>query len=195
MTRMRWLRMLGFVVLVAIATGSPALAAIQPQGKVFEVWFENYSSGASELDSDLAYGIRFAFNKNERITYAGEAGYVALSGEFSDSTTTTEADYSSWFADFIVDINFASKSKIVPVIFLGLGFAGESLDAKSSGTILVLTIEDAFDAGFTLQGGGALKIDLGKKFTLRPGVRWRWFESRSQDDIDTELLLGFGYRF
>jgi hypothetical protein len=195
MTRMRWLRMLGFVVLVAIATGSPALAAIQPQGKVFEVWFEDYSSGASELDSDLAYGIRFAFNKNERITYAGEAGYVALSGEFSDSTTTTEADYSSWFADFIVDINFASKSKIVPVIFFGLGFSGESLDAKSSGTVLVVTIEDAFDAGFTLQGGGALKIDLGKKLTLRPGVRWRWFESRSQDDIDTELLLGFGYRF
>ena len=37
MTRMHWLRMLGFAVLVAIATGSPALAAIQPQGKVFEV--------------------------------------------------------------------------------------------------------------------------------------------------------------
>lgn len=195
MTRMGRLPLLGFVVLVALAIGSPALAAIQPQGKVFEVWIEDYTAGASELDSDLAYGFRFAYNNNERITYAGEAGYVALSGEFTDSFSTTKVDYSSWFADFIVDINFAPKSKVVPVVFLGFGWAGESADAKSTGTILVVTVEDAFDAGFTLQAGGALKIQMGKHFELRPGVRWRWFEARSENDVDTEFLLGFGYRF
>jgi hypothetical protein len=183
------------VVLVALAVGTPALADVQPKGKVFEVWFEDYVPGAPEFDPNLAYGLRFAYNNNERITYAGEAGYVATTGTFSDSLSTTKVDYSSWFVDFIVDINFAAKKKVVPVIFLGLGWAGESADAKSTGTLLTVTVEGAYDAGFTLQGGGALKIQMGKKFELRPAVRWRWFDQRSENDVDTEFLLGFGYRF
>ena len=195
MTRTGQFLVLGFVALAALATVSPALAAIESQGKVFEVWIEDYSPGAPELDSDLSYGIRFAYNANERITYAGEIGYVSLSGEFTEGVTTAEVDYSSWFSDFVVDFNFAAKSKVVPVIFMGIGWAGESADAKSTGALLIVTVEDAFQSGFTLQGGGALKIQMGKNFELRPGIRWRWFEARSGDDIDTEFLLGFGYRF
>lgn len=186
---------IGFVVLASIATGSPALADIASHGKVFEVWVSDYTPGASELDSDLAYGVRFTYNANERLSYAWEGGYVSTSGEFTEGNTTTQVDYSSWFSDFLVDFNFASKSKVVPVVFVGFGWAGESADAKSSGTLLTVTIEDVYQSGITLQGGGALKIQLGKNFELRPGIRWRWFEARSQDDIDTEYLLGFGYRF
>jgi len=195
MIRTRLFPMLGIVLAAALATGSPALADIKPQGKVFEVWVEDYTPGASQLDSDLAYGVRFAYNANERISYAWEGGYVSLSGDFTEGATTTKVDYSSWFSDFLVDINFAAKSKVVPVVFLGFGWAGESADAKSTGTLLTVSIEDAYQSGITLQGGGALKIQLGKNFELRPGVRWRWFEARSQDDTDTEFLLGFGYRF
>jgi Outer membrane protein beta-barrel domain len=189
------LPVLALVVLAALAVGTPALADIQPGKKVVEVWVEDYTPGASQLDSDLAYGIRFAVNANERITYAGEFGYVSLSGEFSDGITTTQVDYSSWFSDFVTDINFASKSKVVPAIFLGLGWAGENADAKSTGNLFTVSVEDAYQSGFTLQAGAALKIQMGKSFELRPGVRWRWFEARDQDDIDTEFLLGFGYRF
>jgi hypothetical protein len=185
----------GFVVLASLAVGFPALAAIEPHGKVFEVWVDDYTPGASELDSDLAYGVRFTYNANERFSYAWEGGYVSTSGEFTDGATTTKADYSSWFSDFLVDINFASKSKVVPVVFLGFGWAGENADAKSTGTLLTVTIEDVYQSGITLQGGGALKIQLGKSFELRPAIRWRWFEARSQDDVDTEYLLGLGYRF
>jgi hypothetical protein len=195
MSRSSRFLVLGFVVLAALATGSPAQAAIESHGKVFEVWVEDYTPGASELDSDLAYGVRFAYNANQRLSYAWEGGYVSTSGEFTDGATTTKADYSSWFSDVVVDINFASKSKVVPVVFVGFGWAGESADAKSSGTLLSVTIEDVYQSGITFQGGGALKIQLGKHFELRPGVRWRWFEARSRDDVDTEFLLGFGYRF
>jgi hypothetical protein len=195
MPRKRLFPWLALVVLSVLAAGSPASAAIQPHGKVFEVWVSDYTPGASELDSDLAYGVRFTFNANERLSYAWEGGYVSTSGEFTDGATSTKADYSSWFSDILVDLNFASKSKIVPVVFVGFGWAGESADAKSTGTILSVSIEDVYQSGITFQGGGALKIQLGKKFELRPAIRWRWFEARSRDDVDTEYLLGFGYSF
>jgi hypothetical protein len=195
MPRKRLFPWLALVVLSVLAAGSPASAAIQPHGKVFEVWVSDYTPGASELDSDLAYGVRFTFNANERLSYAWEGGYVSTSGEFTDGATSTKADYSSWFSDILVDLNFASKSRIVPVVFVGFGWAGESADAKSTGTILSVSIEDVYQSGITFQGGGALKIQLGKKFELRPAIRWRWFEARSRDDVDTEYLLGFGYSF
>lgn len=182
-------------VLVLLASGLPALAAVEAGGQIFEVWVENYSPGPSELDSDIAYGLRFSYNTSERITASAELGYVSTSGEFSDGLSQVSLDYSVWFVDFLADFNFAAGSKVVPALFVGAGFAGESADAKGSGPLVDVTVDGLDDAGLTLQAGGALKIQLGQKFDLRPGVRFRWFEARAQDETDTEYLLGFGYRF
>jgi outer membrane protein with beta-barrel domain len=196
MTRYRLVPSLLVVsVLIASLSASPVLSAVEPQGKVFEVWVEDYDPAPDVLDSDLAYGVRFAYNLNRRFTLNGEFGHVGLNGEFKSGNSTTELDYSAFLSDFVVDFNFAPSSPVVPTLFAGLGWAYESLDVKTKGPIVTVEAEDLNDDSLTVQAGGALKIQLGKRFELRPAVRFRWFEARSSDDTDTEYLLGFGTRW
>jgi hypothetical protein len=42
--------------------------------------------------------------------------------------------------------------------------------------------------------GSGVEIDLGRRFVLRPDVRWRWFDD-GDDTIHTEATLGLGFRF
>ena len=188
-------RLLPAVCLVLLATLALARRAEAAAGKEAEFWLGDYVPGPANIDSAVSFGARTLMSTSKRSAFGVEVAYVDTSGEARSGGTTGHLDWSSLFVDLIGDISLSSGKKIVPVFSFGAGVAFEKSNTNVSGTLVGVSIDDLDRASFTLQAGLGVKITLGKSMFLRPAARVRWFETRSQDDIDAEYLVGLGWRY
>ena len=189
--RIRVLSSACFVLSTALAL-APAAAAEKREA---EFWVGQYVPDPAALDSDIAFGVRGMMPISKRGAFGFDVGYVSTEGEARSGGTTGRLEWSSVFFDFVGDISLAPGKKVDPVFTFGAGVSFGSADVSISGPLAGVSAEELDDVSITLQGGFGVKIDLGKTMYLRPAARVRWFENRSDEDLDTEYLIGLGWRY
>ena len=157
---------------VALAAMSPSLATVEAQSSELEVYAGYYVPQPSILDSTATFGLRGGYNLNRRIGLYGDFQWVKLD----------PIDLRYFFLDFVADVNFFPDKPVNLTLFGGLGWAFSGMEAFGG-------------KGLEGQLGVAVKFDLGQTVFLRVAARERWFEGRSTDNVDDEVLLAVGGRF
>ena len=191
--RVRFLSAVFLVLLTTLALAPAAQAA--GKEKEADFWVGYYDPKPSFLDSDTSFGGRTLMAVSPTVSFGMEVGYVSTKGDATSGGTTGSVKWSSLFIDFISDFRLSHGKKIVPVFTLGLGTSIGKADTSLSGPISGVSISDLDATSLEAQVGFGLKIDVSKTMFLRPAVRGRWFRARSEDDWDTEYLVGLGWRF
>jgi opacity protein-like surface antigen len=191
--RVRFLSAVCFALLTLLAVAPAAWAA--GKEKEAEFWVGYYDPKPSSLDSDTSFGGRTLMAVSPTVAFGMEVGYVSTRGDATSGGTTGSVKWSSIFIDFISDFRLTHGKKVVPVFTLGLGTSIGNADTSLSGPISGVSISDLDTTSLSAQVGFGVKIDVSQKMFLRPAVRGRWFRARSEDDWDTEYLVGLGWRF
>jgi outer membrane beta-barrel protein len=149
-----------------------------------------------ELDDDITYGVRYAYNFSDAWGLELSAGNAAsaatkLAGQDIDLDLTT--------FDFDAVWNFHNGSRFVPYLVGGAGYATANLDAPIRGTVngQQVTIDD--DSGFTLNAGVGAKYFATDRFVIRLEARYRYVDAvldNLDDSLSTvETTLGVGWQF
>src|SRR5262245_50067616 len=181
------------------ATGSAVLAqggsAPTPaaDGSAISFYGGQYLPGPGALDDKATYGLRFTFKLSPNTALEFGLGTAAFEGEEQDAGTTLEVDGDVYLFDVAWEYAWRVDKSFSPLIGGGLGFAFTSVDTEVSGPIGSLEIEGLADDSFTINAGLGARIMLGKTVFLMPAAKWRWFEQREDEPIDSELTLGVGF--
>ena len=199
-------KLLGLAVLGTLAQTAPALAEIEPNtheirihaGELFGDNLEetNISGRSPELDDEVAFGVRYAYNFTDNwgleLSLAHSPGSVTeLDGADVDLDLTTFDVDALW--------HFGSLPRWSPYLLAGAGYAWAELDNQLVGTIEGedVTIDD--DNGYTLNAGVGAKYFASDRVLIQLEARYRYLDSviePADDSLDTvEATFGVGWRF
>ena len=200
-------KMTGLVALGALAlNAAPASAGAQEGTQEVHVYggelfgdklTDTAISGTKpELDDDVTYGIRYAYNFTD--TWGLE---LSLGNTASAATKLAGSDVDLDLTTLDIDAvrNFQTGSKFVPYLVGGVGYARANLDVPIRGTVngQAVTIND--DNGFTLNAGVGAKYYATDRFMIRLEARYRYVDAlvdNFDDSLNTfETTLGVGWQF
>jgi opacity protein-like surface antigen len=187
-TRALWL---GLTLLLVLAPAA-AMARMQVPHQEIEGWVGYSLLGPDALDDMVSFGFRGGYQLSPVVSTHAEFGMLFTNGEIGSGPSRTKFDYSSFSLAYLLDVNFLPDRNYHPVVFGGPGYTFLSADVHAGGVVGLGG--DIEDDSFTLDWGGGVKIDATDKVLVRPAVRWRWYEHRDQDSIDTEILCGVGVK-
>jgi outer membrane beta-barrel protein len=154
------------------------------------------SGRTPELDDDVTYGIRYAYNFTDTWGLEVSAGNTA-----SSATKLAGRDIDLDLTTFDVDAvwNFPTASKFVPYLVGGAGYAWANLDSPIGGTVNGQTVSIDDDGGFTLNAGVGAKYFINDRFMVRLEARYRYVDAvldNFDDSLSTvETTLGVGWQF
>jgi outer membrane beta-barrel protein len=202
----KW-KMAGLAALGALAIyASPASAQVQERTREVHVYGGELfgdtltdtaiSGSRPELDDDVTYGVRYAYNFTDAWGLEFSAGNTAssvtkLAGEDIDLDLAT--------FDFDAVWHFLPGSRFAPYLIGGAGYARANLDQPIRGTVngQAVTIDD--DGGFTLNAGIGAKYFVNDRFMIRLEARYRYVDAvldNFEDSLSTvETTLGVGWQF
>ncbi len=190
------LLVMGTLVLLVMASGSSAWAKVEEHMKNFEIFVGNYDPEPDLLDSDPMIGVRFGWDVTRRFGVRTELSYFGQDGDFTDGISTGNLDISYLFADVSVIAFLSPDSRASVELFGGGGGAFNDIDVKiTSGPGAGQSIGNVSNDSFIFHVGGAVRIQLGEEFYLRPEVRVRYFENRDDDEADQMVTLAVGWNF
>lgn len=200
-------KMTGLVALGALAlNAAPASAGAQEGTQELHVYggelfgdklTDTAISGTKpELDDDVTYGIRYAYNFSDAWGLDLSAGNTA-----SSATKLAGRDIDFDLTTFDIDAvrNFQMGSKFVPYLVGGVGYAWANLDDPIQGTAngRAVTVND--DNSFTLNAGVGAKYYATDRFMIRLEARYRYVDKvvdNLDDSLNTvETTLGVGWQF
>jgi len=204
--KMEW-KMAGLSAIAALAIhAAPASAQVHAGTQEVDVYggelfgdklTDREISGTSpELDDDVTYGLRYAYNLTDSLGLEVSLGNAAssatkLAGQDIDLDLTT--------LDFDAVWNFDTQSKLVPYVLAGAGYAKANLDRPITGTVNGQPVSLDDDEGFTLNAGVGAKYFVTDNVLLRLEARYRYVDAvvdRLDDSLNTvETTLGIGWQF
>jgi outer membrane beta-barrel protein len=200
----RW-KMSGLAALGALAIyAAPASAQDRTQevhvygGELFgDTLTDTAISGQKpELDDDVTYGIRYAYNFTDAWGIELSAGNTAssatkLAGQDIDLNLSTIDVDAVW--------HFLPGSKFSPYLVGGAGYARADLDNPILGTVNGQAVRVDDDGGFTANAGIGAKYFVNDRFMVRLEARYRYVDKvldAFDDSLSTvETTLGVGWRF
>jgi Opacity protein and related surface antigens len=149
-----------------------------------------------ELDDDVTYGIRLAYNFSDTWGIELSVGetptsIVRLEGDHIDLDLTTFDLDAVWHLD--------TGSSLVPYLVAGAGYSLADLDHQIEGTAHgnAVSIDDA--SGFTANAGVGVSWFASEHFLVRLEARYRYMDKvldRFDDSLNTvETTLGIGWQF
>jgi outer membrane beta-barrel protein len=200
-------KMTGLAALGALALyAAPASAQTQERtqevhvygGELFgDTLTDTAISGSKpELDDDVTYGIRYAYNFSDAWGLELSLGNTAssatkLAGNDIDLDLTTLDIDAVW--------NIKTGSRFVPYLVGGAGYARANLDDPILGTVNGQTVTINDDSGFTLNAGIGAKYFATDNFMIRLEARYRYVDKvldNFDDSLSTvETTLGVGWQF
>jgi outer membrane beta-barrel protein len=149
-----------------------------------------------ELDDDVTYGLRYAYNFTDAFAIEASAGNTSSSvtklagGDIDLDLTTLDID-AVW--------NFKTGTKFVPYVVGGAGYAWANLDDPITGTVNGQAVRINDDGGFTLNAGIGAKYYATDRFLIRLEARYRYVDAvvdNFDDSLNTfETTLGVGWQF
>jgi len=154
------------------------------------------SASKPELDDDVTYGLRYAYNFTNSFGIEAQLGHTAssatkLAGRDIDLDLTTLDLDAVW--------NFETGTRLVPYVLGGVGYATANLDAPITGTVNGQPVSLDDDDGFTLNAGVGARYFVTDKLSLRLEARYRYVDA-VLDDLDDSLntfetTLGVSWHF
>lgn len=172
------------ILMMAALAVAPAQAEVIAETVEFEAYLGAYSPGPDVLDSGATGGIRVGYNITQRFNFTGELGFISTDGEKSRRGRTADVDVDWVVTDFSFAWNIRPNKKFGITLYAGPGYAFASGRTGDLG-----------DDSFTFHGGVGCKWDLSDSFYLRLDGRLRGFENRNDDETDSEITLGIGWKF
>jgi opacity protein-like surface antigen len=166
--------------LLVLAMATPLQAGTTAETVELEGYLGLYMP-APDLDDDVTAGIRAGYNITQYFQVTGTLGFASADADRGGG----EVDWV--FTEFSFVWNILPEEKVVPILFGGPGYAFSSSDDDLG--------PDLDDDSFTLHVGAGFKWDLTTKMDLRFAARARYFENRDDDETDTELTIGVGWKF
>jgi len=200
-------KMKGLVALGALALGAgPASAGAQEGTQELHVYggelfgdklTDTAISGRKpELDDDVTYGIRYAYN------FTDDWGLELSVGNTASSATKLagrDIDLDLTTLDIDAVRNFHNGSKFVPYLVGGVGYGWANLDNPIRGTVNGQPVSLNDDDGFTLNAGVGAKYFATDRFMIRLEARYRYVDAmldNHDDSLSTvETTLGIGWQF
>jgi outer membrane beta-barrel protein len=191
---------------ILAAHAAPASADAQPNthelrihaGELFGDDLEetNLSGRNPELDDEIAFGVRYAYNFTRRwgleLSLGHSPGSVTeLAGADVDLDLTTFDVDALW--------HFGSLSRWSPYLVAGAGYAWADLDSQLVGTVDGRDVALNDDDGYTLNAGVGAKYHATERVMIHLEARYRYLDTlldASDDSVDTvETTVGVGWRF
>jgi outer membrane beta-barrel protein len=197
----------GLVALGALAlSAGPASAQVKDGAQEVHVYggelfgdklTDRAISGTTpELDDDVTYGIRYAFNFTD--AWGIE---LSLGNSASSATKLAGRDINLDLSTFDIDAvwNFQTGSRFVPYVVGGAGYAWAELDDPILGTANGGAVIINDDSGFTANAGVGAKYFINDRFMVRLEARYRYVD-KVLDTFDNSLstvetTLGVGWQF
>ena len=204
--KMEW-KMAGLSAIAALAIHTaPASAQVQAGTQEVNVYGgelfgdrltdREISASKPELDDDVTYGVRYAYNLTNSFGLEVSLGNTAssatkLAGQDIDLDLTT--------LDFDAVWNIDTGSRLVPYVLGGVGYARADLDAPITGTVNGQPVSLDDDGGFTLNAGVGARYFVTDNVALRLEARYRYVD-KVLDDLDDSLntfetTLGVSWQF
>lgn len=156
----------------------------------------NVSGRTPELDDDVTYGLRYAYNFTD--TWGVE---VSLGQSRSSVTRLNGGDIDLDLTTLDVDAvwNIDTGSRFVPYLLAGVGYASADLDRPIVGLVSSRAVRIDDDDGFTANAGVGAKYFATDRFLVRLEARYRYVDAvvdRFDDALSTvETTLGIGWTF
>src|SRR5688572_31949853 len=154
------------------------------------------SGQTPQLDDDLTFGLRYAYNVTDAL------GLELSAGHSPNSLTKVpggDIDLDLTTLDFDAVWNFSNGTKFFPYVLAGVGYASADLDRRIDGTVAGQPVSITDDEGFTLNAGIGAKYYATDRIVIRAEARYRYLDKvldRFDDPLNTvETTLGVGYRF
>lgn len=191
---------------VLLLDAAPALAEIEPRshegqiyaGQVFgnDLTDTAISGQTPEIDDDVVYGVRYGYN----IT---ESWGIETSLSFNPNAVTGLAggdiDLDLSTVDFNAIWHINPRSRLVPYLTAGVGYAQADLDRPIEGSVNGQPVSIRDDSGFTLNAGAGVKYLVNDRFIIRLDARYRYLDKVvdrfSESPGFVETTLGVGWRF
>lgn len=149
-----------------------------------------------ELDDDVTYGVRYAYNFTNAWGLELSAGNTA-SAATKLAGNDVDLDLSTLDVDAVW--HFLPGSRISPYLVGGVGYAKADLDTPILGTVNGQAVRVDDDDGFTANAGIGAKYFVNNRFMIRLEARYRYVD-KVLDNFDNSLstvetTLGVGWQF
>jgi outer membrane beta-barrel protein len=204
--KMEW-KLVGLSAIAALGIhAAPASAQVQEGTQEVDIYggelfgdklTDRAVSGTTpELDDDVTYGLRYAYNVTNSFGIEASLGNAAssatkLAGPDIDLDLTTLDLDAVW--------NIDTGSKLVPYVLAGAGYAKANLDRPITGTVNGQAVSLDDDEGFTLNAGVGAKYFVTDNVQVRLEARYRYVDAvldNLDDSLNTfETTLGVGWQF
>jgi outer membrane beta-barrel protein len=156
----------------------------------------NVSGRTPELDDDVTYGLRYAYN------FTDAWGVEVSLGQSRNSVTRLnggDIDLDLTTLDVDAVWNIDTGSRLVPYVLAGVGYATADLDRPIVGVVSSRPVSIDDDDGFTANAGIGAKYFATDRFLVRLEARYRYVDAvvdRFDDALSTvETTLGVGWTF
>lgn len=196
------------VSLILFASGAPIRAG---EGGNNEIHFyagglfgddlteDEVSGQTPELDDDVVFGVRYAYNFTRSWAIEGSLGFSPNTATGVATAAGGEIDMDVFLLDVDAVWNFTPDEKVVGYLVFGVGFASADLDHSFQGTVGGSPVEIDDDSGLTLAGGVGAKFFPTDSFMIRVEARYRYIDALV-DEVDdalntVESSVGAGWKF
>ncbi|MFQ5701745.1 MAG: porin family protein [Acidobacteriota bacterium] len=205
MRQHQWFLIILAILVLVVSSSTPALAQIErgSEGDVFvggilgdDLTDDPVSGMGPELDDDVEFGIRYAYNFT---SMWGIEGTVSFSPNSATDTPGGDVDLDLFLIDVDAIWHFTPDKRIVGYLVGGVGFANADLDHPITGTVNGKLTQIDDDSGITLNAGVGAKFFATDNFLIRAEVRYRYIDAlvdENDDSLNTvDGTVGVGWAF
>jgi outer membrane beta-barrel protein len=191
---------------VLLLSAAPVMAQVKAgsqevhvyAGQLFgdDVTDSQVSGGTPKLDDGIVGGVRYGYNFTESL-----GGEVAVGYNRNSITGVAggDTDVDLWMTDINAVWHFNPRSRFVPYVTSGAGWATAELDRPIQGTAAGQPVSIEGGDGFTLNGGVGAKYFATDRVVVRFDTRYRYLDAvvdNHDNSLNTfETTLGVGWRF
>jgi opacity protein-like surface antigen len=154
-----------------------------------------YDPGPDVIDDSEIFDLRFNYSLSQKLRVGVSVGFTKFESDALPAGLTGSFDGEVVFIDLGAGYVFRPQKRFSFAVGGGIGGAFTSIDGAIQGVGGSLLFEDVTGDSLTLTAGFGMRIGLTKRIGLRLLKRYRWFEAREDDEIDSDLTLGLGFRF
>jgi outer membrane beta-barrel protein len=204
---MKSLKLLGLASLgAATLVTAPAFAQVEAHSQELSAYAGQLfgdkltdtavSGQVPELDDDVTYGVRYAYNLTPNFALEASLGETLTSatqlagGDIDLDLSTLDLD-AVW--------HFNPGSRLVAYAVGGVGYARANLDKPITGLVNGQAVRIDDDQGFTLNAGVGGKYYVNDRVSVRLEARYRYLDGvldRFDDSLNTvETTLGVAWQF
>ena len=201
------LKQLGFASLgVASLIAAPAYAQVEGRSQELSAYAGQLfgdkltdtavSGQVPELDDDVTYGFRYAYNLTPNFAIEGSVGETLTS---ATKLAGSDIDLDLSTVDLDAVWHFNPGDRVVAYALGGVGYARANLDKPITGLVGGQPVSIDDDSGFTLNAGAGAKFYVNDRVSVRLEARYRYLDGvldRFDDSLDTvETTLGVAWQF